>query len=168
MMMNTHTFSFLSAESTALMPLFLSNIIGAKNTLKNYNVDLMQIKGPVPGIVGLVAYSKAEVENISPYSLPSFKGCVEIKSLMVSPGCEKKGYGTNLINRVLNQTSKDVCINIKNQDQIPFFKKKGFEIAVGMGNTKLVDLLKDSKPDTDIILNYLYFAMMNNKGLVIG
>ena len=45
---------------------------------------------------------------------------------------------------------------------------KGFQIAVGVGNVKLLDLLKDFKPTTEIMKNYLHFAMIQNKGSVIN
>ena len=47
-------------------------------------------------------------------------------------------------------------------------KTKGFQIAVGVGNVKLLDLLKDFKPTTEIMKNYLHFAMIQNKGSVIN
>ena len=47
-------------------------------------------------------------------------------------------------------------------------KTKGFQIAVGVGNVKLLELLKDFKPTTEIMKNYLHFAMIQNKGSVIN
>ena len=47
-------------------------------------------------------------------------------------------------------------------------KTKGFQIAVGVGNVKLLELLKDFKPNTEIMKNYLHFAMVQNKGSVIN
>ena len=47
-------------------------------------------------------------------------------------------------------------------------KTKGFQIAVGIGNINLLDLLKDFKPNTEIMENYLHFAMVQNKGSVVN
>ena len=54
-------------------------------------------------------------------------------------------------------------ISFANEDS----KTKGFQIAIGIGDVNLIDLLKDSKPRTEIMENYLHFAMVQNKGSVI-
>ena len=43
-------------------------------------------------------------------------------------------------------------LNFANEES----KTKGFQIAVGVGNVKLLDLLKDFKPTTEIMKNYLH------------
>jgi ASC-1-like (ASCH) protein/GNAT superfamily N-acetyltransferase len=105
----------------------LTKIFGAKDRV----CDIMQNENGPLGVVVYKAFSSNEFRG------HGIANSIEIKTLFLADSQNQsgKGYGTALLNRVIDYarskriSSLHVTVNAKKEDSLAFFKHKGFKVA---------------------------------------